>query len=337
MTDFDLYLVSGASGFLGRAVIAELLKNQCKVRALVLENDPLSTLLPPDIEIIYGNVCDHESLERFFARTGKKTCVIHCAGIISIASKSSDNIYRVNVGGTNNIIHYCENHSVGKLVYVSSVHAFPDRPAWDIINEDSPLSPSLVSGAYAKSKAIATTLVFEAAGRGLNASVVFLSGLIGPEDEGKGPMTSMLISYLSGKLPLAVNGGYDFVDVRDAARGILLCAASGQPGKGYILSGHYISVRELLMTARSIARIKYKPLFLPLFAARLAAPVVEKICLRQNKPLYFTPYSVEVLGSNGKFSHHAATACFDYSPRPAAESIRDMVQWIHQSTHPNYV
>ena len=191
---FHTYLVTGASGFLGRAVLAELKKKGVPIRALVMENDPLAAELPEGVSVFYGDVCDDVSLERFFSGAGENTCVIHCAGIVSVASRPGERIYRVNAGGTNNILRHCERAGVGKLVYVSSVHAIPEKPKGTEITEDAVFSPDAVRGDYAKSKAIATSLVFEATGRGLNASVVFPSGIIGPGDVGKGSITNMLLS-----------------------------------------------------------------------------------------------------------------------------------------------
>ena len=62
----------------------------------------------------------------------------------------------------------------------------------------------------------------------------------------------------------------------------------------------------------------------------LAAPLYESYCLKRRLPLFFTPYSVDVLGSNGQFSHAAATADFGYTPRPIEESLRDMTVWIQE-------
>lgn len=78
-----------------------------------------------------------------------------------------------------------------------------------------------MDGEYAKSKASATELIFDAAQHGLSASVVFPSGIIGPGDVQCGSFTAMAKAFLAGKLPIAVHGGYDFVDVRDVANGIL--------------------------------------------------------------------------------------------------------------------
>jgi len=186
---FNKYLITGASGFLGRTVITELKNKNAEVRALVLEGDPLARDLPVWVNVVYGDVCDNASLDKFFDGADSETCVIHCAGIVSVASRSDNRIYQVNAGGTSNILRHCEKGNIGKLVYVSSVHAIPEKPKGTEITEDAVISPEQVTGAYARSKAIATSAVFRAAERGLNASVVFPSGIIGPGDTGTGSIT----------------------------------------------------------------------------------------------------------------------------------------------------
>ena len=325
---FDKYLVTGATGFLGRVVAEELVRRKAQVHALVLHDDPYTDLLPKEVRTVIGDVCDKSSLSDFFADADSRTCVIHCAGIVSVASRPGPRLYQVNVGGTWKVLRQCMEHDVGKMVYVSSVHAIPEKPKGCIISEDCEFSPGLVDGDYAKSKAAATELVFDAAERGLNASIVFPSGIIGPGDLQGGSFTSMAKSFLSGKLPFAVRGGYDFVDVRDVARGILACSESGEPGKGYILSGHYVTIRRMLQLVGKAAKLKYRSLCLPLGLARLAAPYYERRSLRERKPLFFTPYSVSVLASNGQFSHAAASERFAYQPRPIEETLGDMTAWL---------
>ncbi len=328
------YLITGATGFLGKTVVAELLKEKKNISALVLKDDPLADSLPLGVDIIRGDVCDDASLNRFFMNADHQTCVIHCAGMVSVASHPGERLYRVNVGGTNNILRFCEKHAVGKLVYVSSVHAIPEKPKGAVMDENALFSPDKVRGDYAKSKAIATSLVFEAAARGLNASVVFPSGIIGPGDVGKGSITNMLISYLSGKMPFAVKGGYDFVDVRDVAAGIRSCAELGESGRGYILSGNYATIRDMLNLAKAEAGIRNTPLYLPICFAKCVAPFAEKINLRKNLPLYFTPYSIAVLQANGRFNRHSAETALGYTPRPLQNSIQDMVRWLQEVMHP---
>ncbi len=325
---YDKYLVTGATGFLGRAVVEALVRRGTRVHALVLHDDPYINLLPKEVHTVIGDVCAENSLTDFFADADSRTCVIHCAGIVSVASRPGSKLYQVNVGGTWRVLRQCMERNVGKMVYVSSVHAIPEKPKGCIITEDCEFSPGLVDGDYAKSKATATELVFNAAERGLNACIVFPSGIIGPGDIQGGSFTSMAKSFLSGKLPFAVCGGYDFVDVRDVAKGILACSENGEPGKGYILSGHYVTIRKMLQLVGKTAKLKYRPICLPLGLAKLAAPYYERRSTKERKPLFFTPYSVSVLASNGQFSHAAASERFAYQPRPVEDTLQDMTAWL---------
>ena len=327
---FEKYLITGATGFLGRTVLAQLKDAKPEIRALVMDGDPLARELPQNVRVMAGDVCDEAALERFFAGADEHTCVIHCAGMISVATHPGDRIYRVNVDGTKNVLKRCRELGIGKLVYVSSVHAIPEKPKGMEIAETTVFSPELVKGDYAKSKAMATALVLQAAKEGLNASVVFPSGIIGPGDLGKGSITNMLLSFLAGKLPLAVKGGYDFVDVRDVAAGILACAERGLPGHGYILSGHYATSRDILDLVKKTVNLRRSVSYLPICFAKLVAPIYEKISLRRCEPLYFTPYSIAVLDSNGAFSRNAAATALGYTPRPLSSTIRDTVLWLKE-------
>lgn len=327
---FDQYFVTGAAGFLGRAVTEELIRRGETVRALVLRDDPCAKLLPKEVDTVTGDVCERDTLAPFFEGAGTHTCVLHCAGIISVASRPSLKMHQVNVDGTRAVIEMCMQHGVSRLVYVSSVHAIPEQPRGTVITEACMDASAPVKGEYAKTKAAATGLVLEAARSGLPASVVFPSGLIGPGDVSGGSFTSMVEAFLRGRLPIAVRGGYDFVDVRDVARGVVDCGARGASGKGYILSGQYMTISEMLRTVGQAAQLREHPLCLPLWLARLAAPCYEGYCLRRRLPLFFTPYAVDVLASNGRFSHEAASADFGYMPRPITESLRDMTAWIQR-------
>lgn len=300
---YDKYLVTGATGFLGRAVVEELARRDAQVRALVLPDDPYAHLLPKKVRSIAGDVCDKDALASFFADADSRTCVIHCAGIVSVASRPGPKLYQVNVGGTWRILRQCIAHSVGKMIYVSSVHAIPEKPKGCLITEDCKFSPGLVDGDYAKSKATATDLVLDAAAQGLNASIIFPSGIIGPGDVQGGSFTSMAKSFLAGRLPFAVRGGYDFVDVRDVAQGLLACCERGLPGKGYILSGHYATIGRMLQMVGAAAKRRYRPICLPWALQGWPLPAMSAGSLRRESRCSSAPYSVSVLGSNGQFSH----------------------------------
>ena len=120
---YDRYIITGATGFLGRAVAEELVRRGAQVYALVLDNDHYKALLPKEVKAVTGDVCTESTLASLFEDADRRTCVIHCAGIVSVASRPGATIYQVNVGGTRNIIRQCTAHGVGRLIYISSVHA----------------------------------------------------------------------------------------------------------------------------------------------------------------------------------------------------------------------
>ncbi len=325
---YKKYLITGASGFLGSAVINKLVLSSAKIYALTLPNDRLVSKLPENVVRINGDICNRSTLTEFFEAADDTSCVIHCAGIVSIASRLDDMLYKVNIDGTKNILSGCLDRHVAKFVYVSSVHAIPELPKGQTITETKTFSPESVFGWYAKSKAAATQAVFEAVKQGLNASVVFPSGIIGPNDEAKGSITSMLSSYLSGNLPVAVKGAYDFVDVRDIAEGILSCAEKGEKGEGYILSGHYVTIKEIIDCVKLITGIKKRVVYFPMCVAKAVAPLYERIASRKKQKLFYTPYAVRVLCSNGRFSNAKARRMLNFNPRSIEETLSDTVKWI---------
>lgn len=164
------YIVTGATGFLGGAVVRELISRGRSVTALALPGDPLLPLLPEGAFVRFGDVTDRASLIPVF-EWAEGCRVIHCAGMVSVAAGQGEALGRINVQGTENIAGLCLEYGAKRLVYVSSVHAIPERPMGEVITEECRVSPELVHGAYAKSKAAATKKVLLAAEKGLDAPI----------------------------------------------------------------------------------------------------------------------------------------------------------------------
>ena len=330
MTMYDHYLITGATGFLGKTLTERLIKSGARVTALVLADDPLRAELPAAVEPIFGDVTDKASLQAFFdtIQEPRRTCLIHCAGMISVATRPPKELYQVNIRGTKNITDFCLACHIAKLVYVCSVHALTERPRGEVITEAAGYAMRRANGPYAKSKSFAAGFVLDAARRGLPASIVLPSGMIGPGDTAGGAITRLLLAFRCHRLPAAVRGGYDFVDVRDVAEGILACAERGTSGESYILSGHYATIREILTLARHDTDYRLPRIFLSPRSAMRLAPLFEKMSLAKGQKPFFTPYSVKVLASNGFFSHQKAAEAFGYAPRSLAASLRDTMAWL---------
>ncbi len=325
-----IYLVTGAAGHLGNTIVRQLREKGCHVRALVLPQDKLHAERLHGAEIFTGDVRNKDSMRAFFATDGASTIVLHCAGIVSIASKYNQMVHDVNVNGTQNVVSLCESYGVKKLVHVSSVHAIPERPQGEIITEVSHFNTENVTGLYAKTKAEATQLVLDAAACGLDASVVHPSGICGPYDYGRGHLTQLLTDYCLGRLTACVAGGYDFVDVRDVAAGVIACAENGQKGETYILSGQYFEVPDLLELFSDLTGKKPIKTVLPLWFAKCTSPFAETYYKLLKQPPLFTAYSLYTLQTNARFSHEKATRALAYTTRPFSDTVADTIDWLKE-------
>lgn len=190
-------------------------------------------------------------------------------------------------------------------------------------------NPGQIVGFYGKTKAMASQIVMDAVRAGeLNATLVFPSGLCGPYDYEIGYVTQLLIDCAKNKLPAGIKGGYDFVDVRDVAKGVVAACEKGGNGEGYILSNRYLPAMEILQyvheqtgcrPVRQVLPVWVAGAFLPLFTLYYKA--------RKKRPL-FTRYSLYTITSNAKFSNAKARRELGFTVRPFAETIADTLNWL---------
>jgi dihydroflavonol-4-reductase len=328
-----LFIVTGGNGHLGNTIVRMLKNQNHEVRALILPTDSNKLLKSLKADVYYGDVRKIETLEPLFDLSDTSfsmddVIVIHTAGIVSISAKKHPILESVNVQGTKNIANLCLKHNVSRLIYVSSVHAIPELEDNKIITEVNHFNPDLVVGAYAKSKAKASQYILELIDQGLKAILVHPSGIIGPNDYGHAHMTMMIEDYLNGFLTSRINGAYDFVDVRDVASGIIQSATSGIIGDCYILSGHRIDLDLLFNQLRALSGRKRKIHVLPMWFAKLTAPLAELFYKMRKLPPIYTSYSLYTLESNSFFSHEKARVELNYQPRSLDETLYDTVKWL---------
>lgn len=111
--------------------------------------------------------------------------------------------------------------------------------------------------------------------KGLNACIIHPSGIIGPNDYGNSHLTQLIKKVTDGKFFACVKGGYDFVDVRDVADGVINACKTGNKGECYILSNRYITIKELCDLVCDVQKRKKIKLVLPITVAKLIAPLFE--------------------------------------------------------------
>jgi len=319
-------IVTGATGHIGNVLVRELLARGVGVRALVLPDDDKRPLAGLNVETIHGDVTDPVSLKSAFAGA---ELVFHLAGIVTIMPGMASVLERVNVGGMRNVIAACRASGVRRLVYTSSIHAIAEPPHGTVIDESQPFDPDRVLGDYARSKARATLLLLDEVRKGgLDAVICCPTGVIGPWDYGISNIGQLILDFASGHLKSYVSGAYDFVDVRDVARGLILAADKGQPGRHYIFSGAQVQVPELMEELARDIGYPAPSYQIPTVIARTAG-ILASVYYRllRRKPV-FTAYSIDVLRSNSLVSSARAREELGFTSRPWQESIRDHVEWF---------
>lgn len=328
-----IYIITGANGFLGNNLVRTLSQDpNNQVRALVSSLERADALQGLNCELFEGDVTKPETLDEIFqVPTDAKVYVIHCAAIVYIKSKPNPAVHQVNVLGTKNVAE--KTLAIGaKMVYVNSVHAIPELPQGEVMKEVTNFDPTKVEGIYAKSKAEAAKYILAMVKtRGLDACIVHPSGIIGPYDFKTSHLTQLVIDAATGRLKAGVKGGYDFVDVRDVVAGIISACLHGEAGECYILSGHYVTVPELLQMITQAAGRQPIKTFLPLWLAKLTAPLSEIYYNLKKQPPLYTKYSLYTLESNANFSRAKADRELGYSPRPIQDTINDTVDWLKQA------
>ena len=306
-------------------VIRELMIRGKKVRAFVLPGEDLTPLDGLDVEIVEGNVLDPASLNA--AMKGIQT-VYHLAGMISIMPGDYEKMRRVNVDGTKNVVAAARKARVKKLVYTSSIHALRRIPEGSVIDESVEFDPDNRMGDYDRTKAEASLAVLKAAAEGFNAVIVCPTGVIGPYDYKKSEMGSLLLEWTLKRPSVLIEGSYDFVDVRDVARGHVLAGEKGRRGEVYILSGERIRLTRLMELVHENVD-HFEPAFkIPISLAKFISRFTPAYYRATGSKARFTPYSIETVLSNSHFSNAKAVRELGFKARSLEHTISDTLCWF---------
>jgi len=318
-------LITGAAGHLGNVLVRELLLKNEKVRALILPGEDTSSLEGLDVEMMEGDILNKKDINR--ACEGVDF-VYHMAALVAITQDKEHLLRRVNVEGTRNVIEAVLNNGVKRMIYTSSIHALERPPEGVTINEQLHFDPQNPSGAYDRTKAEASLAVLDAIkNQGLDAVIVCPTGVIGPFDFKRSEMGEVILSWMKRKPSISMQGRFDFVDVRDVAKGHILAKEKGISGETYLISGEHVEISSVRQWVQSVVGIKTHEIKFSAPIAYLVAPLAEIYYRITKTRPKFTRYSVETLQSNSKISSAKAQKELGYQHRNFMETIKDTVQW----------
>lgn len=323
MTSF----VTGATGFVGSAVVKQLLNAGETVRVLARSNSNRRNLEELPVEIFEGDLQDQRLLEK--ALHGCQA-LFHVAADYRLWARRSQDFYDTNVQGSQNILLAAAEAGVKRIVYTSSVATLGLNTDGTPADEETPSSLETMIGHYKRSKFLAEEAVKELGRKlGLDIVIVNPSTPIGPRDIKPTPTGKVIVMAAAGGMPAYVNTGLNVVHVDDVARGHLLAFEKGETGNRYILGGENLTLREILesvahLTQRRPPKIRLSPhAVMPI--AYLAQGWAQ---LTGGKEPMTTVDGVRMAKKYMFFSSARAEQMLGYKFRPAQEALYDAITWF---------
>jgi|SRR5579875_300177 len=321
-----LSLVTGATGFVGSAVVRALLAQGYPVRALVRKGSDQRNLAGLSLELVEGDLADQTALAR--AVSGCRY-VFHIAADYRLWVPDPAEMMRTNVEGTKNVMEAALAAGVERVVHCSSVAALGLTEDGSPADETTPVKESVLIGPYKRSKYLAERAVLEMVrSRGLPAVIVNPSTPVGPRDLKPTPTGKMILDAAAGRMPGYLDTGLNIVHVDDVAFGHLLALERGRVGERYILGGENYALADLFKEIAEIAGVR--PPFLKLSEPVLwpVALVCEGLAYLANIPPLVTRDHLRMARKRLFFSSEKAKAELGYAPRPARTALADAIAWF---------
>ncbi len=320
-------LITGATGFVGSAVLRRLVRAGHKVRALVRQDSDRRNLEGVPAEVCVGDLTDRASLDRALSGC---SVLFHVAADYRLWVPQPRAVYECNVNGTRNIMTAAAQAGVSRIVYTSSVATLGLTADGTPADEETPVSLSDMIGHYKRSKFMAEAEVQRMAKeQRLPVVIVNPSTPVGPRDIKPTPTGRVIVDAASGRMPAYVDTGLNLVHVDDVAAGHLLALERGKVGERYILGAVNLTLKQILwelaaMTGRKAPRVRLPHnLVLPLAYVNEAWTWITR-----GKEPRITRVGVRLAKKRMFFSTQKARRVLGFQPRPVEEGLREAVEWF---------
>ncbi len=321
-------IVTGATGFIGSRITKKLVERGDRVKVLVRKTSNTQNIDSLDVEKVYGDVTDRESLETAFVGCDK---LFHAAGFVSFKKADYRKMLEINVRGAGNVLSAATDAGVSKVVFTSSVAAIGIQRDGSPITESTKYDLYSEGIGYMNCKYLAEKEASNHAEKGLpvvitNPSVVLGSGDIYLSSSGS------VLWFCKKKFPGYMDGTFNIIDVDDVAEGHLLAEKNGRPGERYILANENVDVQGYFSLLEKITGIPAPRIKIPYVLAYSTAFLLERVF-----HLRFPNYSTLDIDSIklSKFNWHAdnskAVRELGLKTRPIEQTIRETVDWFRQN------
>lgn len=327
-------LITGATGFIGRALTRSLLARGDSVRVLARSRAKARALFGEQAEIFPGDLADAVALER--ACRGASV-VYHIAGSYRFGLRHRRELWRTNVDGTENLLRAAHHAGVGRVVHLSSGGVLERRGANGealLTEADFPaVAPRWC--AYKSSKWHAEERALAWAARGLPVVIASTTCPIGRGDESPTPTGRMIRDFLRRRFPFSCHTGLNFIGIDDLCEGLRQAAALGRPGERYLLSHENLWLRDFLFILAEETGLTPPSFCLPNGLVRMIGGVGELAALlgpRGDTARVCLETALQA-GRVQFFSNAKARHELGWQPtRPIIDAVRDAVAWFRAET-----
>ena len=331
----DRVVVTGASGFIGSAVVRALLARKAQVVALIEPAGDVRNLEGLDVELIEVDVRDGDALTK--ACDGARF-IFHLAAMYRFWAPQPKDFYDVNVGGVLNVVEAARHAGCERIVYTSTVGVLGlDGAAHgEAADETCYADVAHLFGLYKRTKYVAEHEVLRAAAQGAPISLVLPTFPIGPGDVRPTPTGKLVLDFLNGKIPAFVDTTLNVVHVDDLANGHLLALERGAIGRSYIVGGENMGMGPFLAglaaaTGLPAPRVQV-PRALALGVGALSQLVEGRILKREP---FAALEAARMSTTNMMFTDARARHELGYSSRPASEAMADAARWFAENGYVN--
>ncbi len=322
-------LVTGATGFVGSAVVRHLLASGLAVRALVRASSDRRNLDGLDVEVVTGDLRDRASLAPALRGCGS---LFHVAADYRLWARRPQELYDSNVTGTENLMREAGESGVERIVYTSSVATLGRTANGAPADEETPVTEADMIGHYKRSKFLAEAAVRRMADEhGLPVVIVNPSTPVGPRDVKPTPTGRLIVEAACGRVPAFVETGLNVVHVEDVAVGHLLAFERGRVGERYVLGGEDKTLGRILADIATIMGRRPPRVRLPHGLVLPLAYVAEAIATLTGREPFVTVDGVRMARKHMFFSSAKAARDLGYGFRPAVEAERDAVDWFRSN------
>ena len=324
-------LVTGATGFVGRAVAEALLAQGREVR--VLARRPQHRALQGlAVEVVRGDLTDPDSLASALQNCSR---LFHVAADYRLWVPDPARMYATNVAGTRSLLQAALEAGLERVVYTSTVGALGNPGDGTPGTEDTPVSLADMVGHYKRSKFLAEQVALEYAGQGLPLVVVNPSTPVGAWDVRPTPTGQMIVDFLRGKMPAFLDSGLNLIHVRDVAQGHLLAEAQGRVGEKYILGHQNLTLAEIFAKLAACSGMKAPRWRLPYYPVLGLAYINEfwSTWITRRPPL-IPLTAVKMAKKLMFFDSQKAVRELGLPQTPIEQALSEAVEWFRQN---NYV